>query len=223
MTIRYANGTGTNATHNLSVNGGSSQTVTYPATSGWGQFGDKVVTVNLNAGANTIRLTKGATGYAELDYIKLDPATSNPTPTNIAAQGTATTSFVSSWESLTGLNDGYNVTSSNDRGHPVYGNWNTPGTTQWVQYDFSSSKTLSKVEVYWFDDDQGIDTPASSSIQYWNGTVWVNVANPSGLGVLANQYNVTTFTPVATTKIRLNITAKATYSTGIEQWRVYGY
>ncbi|WP_217362266.1 CBM35 domain-containing protein [Cohnella herbarum] len=223
MTVRYANGTGTNSTHNLSVNGGASQTVTYPATSGWGQFANKIVTVNLNAGANTIRLTKGATGYAELDYIKLDPATANPTPTNIAAQGTATTSFVSSWESLAGLNDGYNVTSSNDRGHPVYGNWNNPGTTQWVQYDFSSSKTLSKIEVYWFDDDQGIDTPASSSVQYWNGTAWANVANPSGLGVLANQYNVTTFTPIATTKIRLNITAKASTSTGIEQWRVYGY
>ncbi|MFC5469584.1 Ig domain-containing protein [Cohnella suwonensis] len=146
-----------------------------------------------------------------------------PTPTNIASQGTSTTSFVSAWESLAGLNDGYNVAGSNDRGHPVYGNWNNPGTTQWVQYDFSSNKTLSKTEVYWFDDNQGIDTPASCSIQYWNGSAWANVASPSGLGVLGNQYNATTFTPVTTNKIRLNITAKAGFSTGIEQWRVFGY
>ncbi|MFC4305146.1 CBM35 domain-containing protein [Cohnella boryungensis] len=223
MTIRYANGSGSSSTHNLSVNGGAAQTVSYPVTSGWGQFADKVVQVNLNAGANTIRLTKGATGYAELDYIQLDPATTSPTPTNIASQATASTSFVSSWESLAGLNDGYNVTSSSDRGHPVYGNWNNPGTTQWVQYDFASNKTLSKAEVYWFDDDQGIDLPASCSLQYWNGTAWVNVANPSGLGVLGNQYNTTTFTPVSTNKIRLNITAKSGFSTGIEQWRVFGY
>lgn len=222
MTVRYANGTGANATHNLTVNGGAAQTVTYPATAGWGQFGSVTANVTLAAGANTIRLSKGTTGYAELDYIQLDPA-ATPTPTNIAGQATASTSFVSSWESLAGLNDGYSPTGSNDRGHPVYGNWDNPGTTQWVQYDFAQAKTLSKAEVYWFDDDQGIDLPASCSFQYWNGSAWVNVGSPSGLGVLGNQFNVTTFAPVTTTKIRLNVTAKAGYSSGIEQWRVYGY
>lgn len=141
---------------------------------------------------------------------------------NIAPLGTASASFVSSWESLTGLNDGYAPTSSKDRGHPVYGNWDNPNTTQWVQYDFAQNYTISSVEVYWFDDDEGIDLPASYTIQYWNGTAWVNVAAPSGLGLLANQYNVTTFTPVSTNKIRLNVTAKATTSTGIESWKVIG-
>ena len=141
---------------------------------------------------------------------------------DIAPQATATTSFVSSWESLTGLNDGYTPASSNDREHPVYGNWDNPNTTQWVQYTWSSARTISSVDVYWFDDDQGIDLPASYTIQYWNGSAWVNVSNPSGLGVLANQYNTTTFAPVTTTQLRLNVTAKATTSTGIESWRVYG-
>ncbi|MFC5468014.1 DUF5695 domain-containing protein [Cohnella suwonensis] len=145
-----------------------------------------------------------------------------PTPSNIAPLGTASTSFVSSWESLTGLNDGYTPTSSNDRGHSVYGNWDNPNTTQWIQYDFSQNYTISSADVYWFDDDEGIDLPASCSIQYWNGTAWVNVASPVGLGLLANQYNTTTFTPVSTNKIRLNITAKATTSTGVESWKVYG-
>jgi len=40
--------------------------------------------------------------------------------------------------------------------------------------------------------------------------------------VLGNRYNATTFTPVATNRIRPNITAKAGYSTGIESWRVHG-
>jgi len=157
-----------------------------------------------------------------LSAAEISALVSAGTAADIAPLGTATTSFVSSWESLAGLNDTYEPTSSNDRGHPVYGNWNNPGTTQWVQYDFSQNYTISKVEVYWFDDDSGIDLPASCSIQYWNGTAWVNVANPSGLGVLGNQYNVTTFDPVSTNKIRLNITAKATTSTGIERWKVYG-
>ncbi|WP_433040234.1 CBM35 domain-containing protein [Dactylosporangium sp. CS-033363] len=78
MSIRYANGTGATATHGLAYNGGGWTSVTYPPTGAWGSFGSAVtVTVNLNAGFNTIRLAKGApsfaggTGYAELDAITL--------------------------------------------------------------------------------------------------------------------------------------------------------
>ena len=72
MTIRYANGTGANATQNYAYNGGVWSTVTYPATAGWGQFGTVNVNVNLTAGDNIIRLAKGSTGYAELDSITLN-------------------------------------------------------------------------------------------------------------------------------------------------------
>jgi len=72
MKIRYANGTGANSTHQLSVNRGTASTVTYPATAGWGQFSSVNVNVNLNAGDNIIRLSKGSTGYAELDYIEIN-------------------------------------------------------------------------------------------------------------------------------------------------------
>ncbi|WP_219641708.1 CBM35 domain-containing protein [Cohnella sp. CFH 77786] len=75
--VRYANGTSANSTHSLSVNGGAASTVTYPVTGGWlytGNAATVTVNVNLNAGSNTIRFTKGATGYAELDYIQLTPA-----------------------------------------------------------------------------------------------------------------------------------------------------
>ena len=78
MNIRYANGTGANASHGLAYNGGGFTTVTYPPTGTWGAFGASVnTTVNLNAGWNTIRLAKGApnfaggVGYAELDAITL--------------------------------------------------------------------------------------------------------------------------------------------------------
>ncbi|MFD1179431.1 DUF5695 domain-containing protein [Paenibacillus puldeungensis] len=144
--------------------------------------------------------------------------------TDIALLATASTSFVSSWESLAGLNDGYTPLNSNDRGHPVYGNWDNPNTTQWVQYEWDKSYKIDRVDVYWFDDNQGIDLPASYTIQYWDGSAWVNVsgASGSGYGLLPDQYNTTTFTPVATNKIRLNVVAKPTTSTGIESWKVYG-
>ena len=77
LNIRYANGTGANSTHGIAWNGGAFQTVTYPATAGWAQFGNVSRTVNLNAGWNVIRLAKGApsfgggVGFAELDNITL--------------------------------------------------------------------------------------------------------------------------------------------------------
>ena len=52
-------------------------TVSYPATSGWAQFGTVNTAISLKAGYNVIRLAKGSphfaggTGYAELDYIQL--------------------------------------------------------------------------------------------------------------------------------------------------------
>ncbi|WP_375140482.1 DUF5695 domain-containing protein [Cohnella herbarum] len=181
---------------------------------GKSQFGDPY----LNGLVDDFQIYSRALSVTEIGTL----FNGSPSSSNIAPLGTATTSFVSSWESLTGLNDGYTPTSSIDRGHPIYGNWDNPNTTQWVQYDFAQNYTISGVDVYWFDDDQGIDLPASYTIQYWNGTAWVNVASPVGLGLLANQYNATTFTPVSTNKIRVNVTAKATTSTGISSWKVTG-
>lgn len=141
---------------------------------------------------------------------------------NVAVNGTASTSYVSPWESLAGLNVEYEPESSADRGHPVYGNWDNPGTEQWVQYDFNRPYKISSSEVYWFDDNQGIDLPESFYLQYWNGNAWVQVPNPSAYGVLPDRYNVTAFDPVTTTKIRLTMKAKAAASTGIQQWKVIG-
>lgn len=150
------------------------------------------------------------------------PEVEQPIPVNpnAAVDADVSTSFVSSWESLIGLNDEYDPVSSADRNHPIYGNWDTAGTVQWVQYDFAQPVKLSSSQIYWFDDNDGIDLPESFNLQYWNGTEWQEVSNPSAYGVLPDQYNVTTFDPVTTTKIRVNIQAKPTTSTGIQQWKV---
>lgn len=77
--IRYAAGDGA-ATHELTVNGGSAETVNYSQTSNWGNFpvGRTVLkSATLQQGKNTIRLTKG-TGFAELDRIDLIRKASSP-------------------------------------------------------------------------------------------------------------------------------------------------
>jgi hypothetical protein len=70
MNVRYDNGTGATSTHNVSVNGGATSGISYPATPNWGRFRWAQLVVTLHSGLNTIAFTKG-TGFAELDQIQL--------------------------------------------------------------------------------------------------------------------------------------------------------
>lgn len=137
---------------------------------------------------------------------------------NLALSATPYTSHVSAWETLGAINDGFTPASSADRSHGAYGNWPQQGT-QWIEYRWPSAQSVGRVETYWFDDDQGIDLPASCQVQYWNGGAYVNVPGQSPCGVAAHTFNVTTFTPVSTARLRLNITSKPGYSTGVLEWR----
>jgi arabinan endo-1,5-alpha-L-arabinosidase len=72
--IGYANGsvdgsTQQTATHRVSVNGAAAGTVSYPFT-GWDNWQEAAVGVQLNAGWNTVRLQHD-TWYAEVDYVDL--------------------------------------------------------------------------------------------------------------------------------------------------------
>jgi hypothetical protein len=145
--------------------------------------------------------------------------TTPPTGSNLATSASATTSYVSPWESLAAVNDGFTPTGSGDRAHAVYGNWPEQGA-QWVEYRWNSAVSVGRSSVYWFDDDQGIDLPASCRLQYWNGTAWAAWPGNPGCGVAANQFNTSTWTAVSTTRLRLNVTSKTGLSTGLLEWRV---
>jgi hypothetical protein len=137
---------------------------------------------------------------------------------NLALSATASTSFVSSWENLAAVNDGFAPTSSADRAHLVYGNWPQQGT-QWVEYRWANPVTLTRSAVYWFDDNQGIDLPASCQLQFWNGSAYVAVPGQSACGVAANTFNTITFPALTTTRLRLNITSRSGFSTGVLEWQ----
>jgi hypothetical protein len=158
----------------------------------------------------------------DMTFVQSGSLIVNPTnPSNIAGQATPSTSYVSDWENISALNDGRDPTSSNDRSSAVYGNWPKTGS-QWVEYQFNKQFTISSCDVYWFKDGQGIDVPASYNIVYWDGSAWQYVKNPKGLGTEINKYNTTTFTPVITNAIAIQMNSNGNYSTGILEWKVYG-
>jgi hypothetical protein len=143
--------------------------------------------------------------------------TQPPPGTNLATSATASTSYVSAWETLGAIKDGFVPASSADHSHGAYGNWDHQGT-EWIEYQWPSAQNVNRVATYWFDDNLGIDLPASCQVQYWNGSAYVNVPGQSSCGVVGNTYNVTTFTSVSTTRLRLSVTSRSGFSTGVLEW-----
>lgn len=70
VNVRYTNGTGSTSSHIVSVNGGTSFELQYPACVKWGRYLWSSFTCYLHSGVNTISFSKG-TSYAELDCIQI--------------------------------------------------------------------------------------------------------------------------------------------------------
>src|SRR5207302_10631056 len=117
------------------------------------------------------------------------------------------------------LNDGFTPRSSRDNRRGSYGNWPRQGT-QWVQYEWSQPISTKQIEVYWWDDRQGVRLPKASRLKFWDGKEFVPVQNAVGLGVAGDQFNTTTFDEVTTAKFRIEMDGDGEFSTGILEWRV---
>jgi len=106
-----------------------------------------------------------------------------------------------------------------------WGNWvegwndNTPNVVpDWLQVDFAGSKTIDEISVFSLHDNYTVEnTPTETQtftlygllnfdLQYWNSGSWVTV--PGGSVTGNNKvWRKFTFSPITTTKIRVNITA----------------
>jgi hypothetical protein len=142
-------------------------------------------------------------------------------PSNLALSATPSASYTSPWESIAAINDGIDPPSSNDTVNPRWGCWPETGT-QWVDLTWPSARTLNKAEVYFFDDDQGIDMPASWKLQYWNGSTYVDMPGASQYTLAKNQYNPVTFSQTSTTRLRVLLTGNMTSSVGLLEVKAYG-
>jgi hypothetical protein len=138
---------------------------------------------------------------------------------NLALVATPSASYVSGDTSVSALNNGNLPENSLERGPGSYGNWPRRGT-QWVEYDWSQPISTKRVDVYWWDDHQGVRLPKACRLLYWDGKQFSPVANPSGLGVAGDRFNGTTFDEVQTSKLRLEMDGDGEFSTGLLQWRV---
>jgi hypothetical protein len=120
------------------------------------------------------------------------------------------------------INDQAEPLSSEDPSNTYFHWWPKKGTTEWVEYAFGGSKTVSEVEVYWFDDTGHGEcrVPSSWRVLYKDGGAWKPVENRQAYGVEKDRYNRVGFKPVTTTGLRLEVMLQSSWSAGIQEWKV---
>lgn len=95
LTFRYANGTSTNRSTDIYVNGSKVvSNLAFNGTGAWTSWHTQTATVYLNSGSNTIRATANTSnGGPNIDYLQVSGAAGQPTPTQVPTP-TPTSSFV---------------------------------------------------------------------------------------------------------------------------------
>lgn len=154
-------------------------------------------------------------------WLPLSPESSKPLPAPTIAFRSRVSGNKPS-RALSALNDQYLPSNSNDRSVTYYHWW--PDKDQWVyvQYDFEKAETVSKSQVYWFDDrpDGGCRIPDAWELQYIAGGTWKPVKDKSGYTVTKDDFDSVEFEPVKTSALRLRVKLNKEFSTGIYEWIV---
>lgn len=209
----------TSGTSFATIDPGATQTATWSVTPPADANGGDglVVSAGYDAGFGTAR-----TASAEEWMSVQRPLPLPPGATDLALSATPSASYASPWTTITAINNGiYPIQSSDDSDlTPYWGTWPMAGT-QWMELDWSQPITTNSSSVYFADDGGGLQLPASWVVQYWDGSQWANVANPSGYPEADNVFNQVTFDPVTTTKLRVSmVSAPTAGGVGAIQWIV---
>ena len=181
-----------------------------------------------------INVTATADGWTRITEVEAWGTNSATTASNVALASNGGTASASST-----LSANYAASSliNNERKGANFGGagggWRdaNPGVfPDWVQVDFSGSRTIDRVVVYsvqnnWTNPVEPTDTTTASvygirnfTVQGWSGSAWVTLATVSA-NTLAKR--TVTFPAYTTDRIRINVTATAdgwTRITEVEAW-----
>ncbi|WLT30955.1 glycoside hydrolase family 127 protein [Geothrix sp. PMB-07] len=145
-----------------------------------------------------------------------------PKPT-LASESKVSVSFMRQGMGTEALSDQLIPQNATDGFAPHFDFWPHNGGVEWVDYQFKAPATVSQVSVCWFDDQPsggGCAVPESWRLLYRTKEgAWQPVTGasyPTTRGALLN----TTFTPVTTTGLRLEVHLQPGLSAGLYEWAV---
>ncbi|MEA1648887.1 glycoside hydrolase family 127 protein [Nitrospirillum sp. BR 11164] len=145
-----------------------------------------------------------------------------PTPVNLAVMARTSWSNRSSGTRLAAINTNAVPTNSKDDTEGAFATEPHSGPA-WIEYSWDVPVRTNVVDVYWWLGGWKGALPTGWRVSAWDGKRFVPVRNAQGLGLAPDTYNRTTFDPVTTTRLRLDIDPAAKSSVGVLQWRVWSH
>jgi hypothetical protein len=128
-------------------------------------------------------------------------------------------SFASKYDQVAGVNNGLD--------NPTF-RWTafeSPNKTDWIQFDFDSPKSVNQANLFVFDDNGGIRPPRFYTVQFWDGSDWVEAKRQKKIPKIPHsQLNQCLFDEIKTSKIRIVFTHPNPESfSGIYELELYGF
>jgi DUF1680 family protein len=131
-----------------------------------------------------------------------------------------TSSFRFRNETADNVADGKAPSNSNDQNVPRLTFWPHKGTSEWVQVEFERPRSVSSVDVYWFDDT-GVGEcrlPASWKLLYKDGNDWKPV-DAKDYPINKDGFCRIEFPRVRASALKLEIGLQPGWSTGVLEWK----
>ncbi|MCK0472228.1 glycoside hydrolase [Halalkalibacter sp. APA_J-10(15)] len=138
-------------------------------------------------------------GYVQVGEPALENVALNPRDVNLEFPQ-ASASFTGQWDNIRYIHD-------DDYSTDRWTNWdpNSWREEDWVAIDFGEEKTISHIDFFFYDDEDGTRPPSSLHVEYWTGSDWERVKQ--GELELDETVRTTeaslTFEPITTTKMRV--------------------
>ncbi len=114
--------------------------------------------------------------------------------------------------------DGVRPAHSFDKSIPRWTSWPKTGKTQQVEIRLKKRQAVESVQVYWYDDNGGVQLPVSWTMEYEDGGEWHPFVPyvTDRFGVESDQFNmVHPEMPIEAEALRLTIVPKADATVGI--------
>src|ERR1700722_7132907 len=116
------------------------------------------------------------------------------------------------------LNDGL---VQREAGNPADREAKPKRFSTWVEYDWPDPVSTDRIAVYWWDYTGTVPLPSAYRLEYWAGSRFQPVAHASGLGILNDSYNATSFDAMQTTRLRLEMDSADRWVAALLEWQVF--
>jgi hypothetical protein len=90
-----------------------------------------------------------------------------------------------------------------------------------VEYEWLQPVKTDKIDVFLWDYQEGFPLPLNYRVKYWDGNEFKAVDNATGLGLKNGEFNTTTFDPVTTTRLRIEVDSASAFTANVVEWKVY--